>query len=78
VPTARSSAVEKTPEREQRGSGRPYPRSTRPLRLRTSPVHRKIIAYIRTLREEHRGWEGEDQAPPGCVTVLENTFPGSR
>jgi len=29
------------------------PRSTRPLRLRTSPVHRKIIAYIRTLREEH-------------------------
>jgi len=29
------------------------PRSTRPLRLRTSPVHHKVIAYIRNLREEH-------------------------
>lgn len=29
------------------------PRSTRPLRVRTSPVHHKVVAYIRNLREEH-------------------------
>lgn len=29
------------------------PRSTRPLKVRFSPVHHKVIEYVRNLREEH-------------------------